>query len=62
MLTDIIRFSDSDRLKQLATPKKEDSISLSTANRAKGMLKNGRTYAEVAEALGVSVSTVQNLV
>ena len=62
MLTDIIRFSDSDRLKQLATPKKEDSISLSTANRAKGMLKNGRTYSEVAEALGVSVSTVQNLV
>lgn len=62
MLTDIIRFSDSDRLKQLATPKKEDTISLSTANRAKGMLKNGRTYAEVAEALGVSVSTVQNLV
>ena len=62
MLTDIIRFSDSDRLKQLATPKKEDTISLSTANRAKGMLKNGRTYAEVADALGVSVSTVQNLV
>lgn len=62
MLTDIIRFSDSDRLKQLATPKKEDAISLSKANRAKGMLKNGRTYSEVAEALGVSVSTVQNLV
>lgn len=62
MLTDIIRFSDSDRLKQLATPKKEDAISLSKANRAKGMLKNGKTYAEVAEALGVSVSTVQNLV
>lgn len=62
MLTDIIRFSDSDRLKQLATPKKEDAMSLSTANRAKGMLKNGRTYAEVAEVLGVSVSTVQNLV
>lgn len=62
MLTDIIRFSDSDRLKQLATPKKEDAISLSTANRAKGMLKNGRTYAEVADALGVSVSTIQNLV
>ena len=62
MLTDIIRFSDSDRLKQLATPKKEDTISLSTANRAKGMLKNGRTYAEVADALGVSVSTIQNLV
>lgn len=62
MLTDIIRFSDSDRLKQLATPKKEDTMSLSNANRAKGMLKNGRTYAEVAEALGVSVSTIQNLV
>lgn len=62
MLTDIIRFSDSDRLKQLATPKKEDTMSISNANRAKGMLKNGRTYAEVAEALGVSVSTVQNLV
>ena len=61
MLTDVLRFADSDRVKQLATPRTEKSISLSTASRAKTMLKNGHTYAEVADALGISVSTVQDL-
>ena len=61
MLTDVLRFADSDRVKQLATPRAEKSISLATASRAKTMLKNGHTYAEVADALGISVSTVQDL-
>jgi gp106 len=62
MLTDVLRFADSDRVKQLATPKPETTMSLANASRAKAMIKKGHTYAEVAEALGVGVSTIQNLV
>lgn len=61
-LTQIIRYSDSDRLKQLATPRKSESISLAKASRAKAMLRNGHSYAEVSEALGLSVSSIQNIV
>lgn len=62
MLTDILRFANTDRVKQLATPREETSLSLSNASRAKSMIRNGHSYAEVAEALGVSISTIQNLV
>ena len=62
MLTDVLRFADSDRVKQLATPKPETTMTLANASRAKAMIKKGHTYAEVAEALGVGVSTIQNLV
>ena len=62
MLTDILRFANTDRVKQLATPREEKSLSLSNASRAKSMIRNGHSYAEVAEALGVSISTIQNLV
>ena len=61
-LTQIIRYSDADRLKQLATPRKSESISLAKASRAKAMLRNGHSYAEVSEALGLSVSSIQNIV
>lgn len=62
MLTDILRFANTDRVKQLATPREEKALSLSNASRAKSMIRNGHSYAEVAEALGVSISTIQNLV
>lgn len=62
MLTDILRFANTDRIKQLATPREEKALSLSNASRAKTMIRNGHSYADVAEALGVSISTIQNLV
>ena len=62
MLTDILRFANTDRVKQLATPREEKALSLSNATRAKTMIRNGHSYADVAEALGVSISTIQNLV
>ena len=62
MLTDILRFANTDRVKQLATPREEKALSLSNASRAKTMIRNGHSYADVAEALGVSISTIQNLV
>lgn len=62
MLTDILRFANTDRVKQLATPREEKALSLSNASRAKAMIRNGHSYSEVAETLGVSISTIQNLV
>ena len=60
-LTDILRFADSDRVKQLATPRKAESVSLAKATRARSMLRNGYSYADVADALGLSISTIQDL-
>lgn len=58
----ILDNSDLDRIKQLATPKTNNRISDSTVSRIKGMLASGHTTAEIAEALGVSTSTVSNFV
>lgn len=57
-LTKIINNADNETLKQLATPRKRSSKTVSSVklDRAKAMLKAGRTQAEVAKALGISRS------
>lgn len=57
-LTQILSNSDLDRVKQLATPRTQVLMTPSKVARAKSMLKNGLTQAEVAQALGVSTSTL----
>ena len=58
LLTRIIQNSDLDRVRELATPRKESGLSSSDLSRARAMLARGSTYAEIAEVLGVSVSTL----
>ena len=58
MLKEILNNSDSDKIKQLATPRKEMLMTSSKVSRAKAMLANGSTVAEVADRLGVSISTI----
>lgn len=60
-LTDIINNSDTDRLKQLATPHTKYKVSPQTVSRAKTLAANGATQSEIAEALGVSTSTVYTM-
>lgn len=60
-LTKILDNADLESVKRLATPRKENVMSTSRINRAKGMLARGYTQAEVAEALGVSVSTINDI-
>ena len=57
MLTQILKYTDTDRLRELATPK---ATVMSTAKiaKAKAYANSGFTIAEIAEALGVSSSTV----
>ncbi len=61
-LEQILSNADLDQVKQLATPRTTPSLTTAKANRAKAMLNNGRTQAEVADALGVSISTVKELI
>lgn len=58
-LTQVIRNSDLDVVKKLATPKMQRSMTANNTARAKQMLDSGYTQAEVARALGVSLSTLK---
>ncbi len=57
-LTQILQNSDLNKVKRLATPRTSVSMSPAKVARAKSMLTSGYTQAEVAEALGVSTSTL----
>lgn len=60
-LEQILRNADIDRVRQLATPKTQQGMSAGAIARARSMLAGGATQAEVAAALGVSVSTIRNV-
>lgn len=52
---------DKDRLKELAMPKEKIELNSIQINRIQSMARSGNyTQAEIAESLGVSVSTVRN--
>ena len=57
-LSEILTHADMDVVRKLATPKTEILMTSNMTNRANTMLASGYTRSEVAEALGVSVSTL----
>lgn len=57
-LTKILNNTDLDRVRELATPKQAISMTPAKIARAKAMLNAGCTQAEVADILGISVSTL----
>lgn len=58
-LEKIIANSDLDSVKALALPKKALKVSTSDLRRAQSMLRSGYTQAEVADALGVGLTTLK---
>lgn len=58
-LTKILNNSDMDHIKQLSMPRNSPVMSEAKIARAKNMFRQGRTRDEIAEALNVSVSTLQ---
>lgn len=58
-LHQILSNADLDQVKQLATPKTRQTLSGDKLGRAVSMLRNGYTQSEVADMLGVSVSTLK---
>lgn len=61
MMNKIINNADLDALKKQAMPRTNKVMSTSKIARAKALDRNGYTLAEIADALGVSVSTVQSV-
>jgi hypothetical protein len=55
----ILRNSDLETIRKFATPKDRLVMTSTKAARAKTMLANGYTQAEVADALGVALSTLK---
>jgi len=58
-LQSILANSDLDHIKKLATPKRELLMTSLMRQRAQNMYDNGYTQADIADALGVSVSTLK---
>lgn len=58
-LKDIITNSDLDRLKELATPRTRTLMNSTKIARAKSMAASGYTQAEIAQALGVGLTTLK---
>ena len=61
-LTQILNNADLDAVKQLATPRSSTGLSAAKTAQARALLDRGYTLAEVAEQLGVSVTTINNAV
>jgi hypothetical protein len=59
-LQDILNNTDVDKLRERATPKTPRLMTPTMTGRARSMLNSGYTRAEVADALGVSESTLQS--
>ncbi len=57
-LSQILDNTDLDRVRELATPRPRARLTSATLSRAKAMLNAGQTQAEVANALGVSITTI----
>lgn len=60
-LSQIVNNSDLDTLKQLAMPRTTKGMTSAKISRAKAMEARGYTLAEIADALGVSTTTIQNV-
>ena len=57
-LQKILANTEVDKIKEYATPRTTVGISASQAARARSMSRGGATSAEIAEALGIGVSSV----
>ena len=60
-LMDILRKADEKKVRELATPRDDKALNESKVNRVKSLKASGKTNAEIAEALGISVSSVSKL-
>ena len=58
-LDKILTYADLKKIKELATPRDQVTFKPSDAAKARNLHARGYTWAEVAEALGVSVTTIK---
>lgn len=60
-LTQILRYADKDRVRELATPRDQKGMSDNKKAQIKSLLRT-HTAAQIAEQFGVSVSTIYRIV
>ena len=58
MLNKVLEMADETNVRELATPRSTPKISSPMISRAKAMSSRGKTAAEIAEALGISTTSV----
>lgn len=58
-LIQIMNNADLDKVKELATPRTQVKMTTAKLTRVQGLLNKGYTYAEIANDIGVSVSTIR---
>lgn len=58
MLNNILMNADMDKVRELATPRTQTLMTPAKSARARQLLANGATRAQVADMLGVSLSTL----
>ena len=58
-LSKILRFADIDQVRNYATPRTYNTVSTAKQNKIAAMKNSGYSTAEIAEAVGVSTSTVK---
>ena len=58
-LTQVLRYADDKIVREKATPRTYTQLSKAQVNRIKSYMNSGYTYAEIADIMGKSVSTVQ---
>ena len=61
MLNEIIRYTDSKTLKEHVMPKPASTVTDTMKSRAKAFANGNYTNAEIADALGISTSTVSKI-
>lgn len=59
-LSEILRYADLDRVRELATPRPKSGVSIAQLQRADQLINQGKTRAEVADILGISVTTMDS--
>lgn len=57
-LSEILRYTDSDKIREYSFPKKKTGLSASKIASIKAMSNSGYTNAEIAEKFGISTSSV----
>lgn len=58
MLSEILQFTDMDKIREYATPRERKELSTAKINKIEAMKASGYTNEEIAQAVGVSVSTI----
>ena len=62
MMEEIVANADSDHIKKLAMPREKTRVTTAQQSRIMTLRSRGATHAEIAEALGLSVSQVKSVI